>query len=319
MSASTLLAPSSLPVTVSPSPLCETTPTLSIAAAQKRSARASAVCRLLHAPHRLGLDAPLVAVGWQCWWARWTGAPLGWPEHAVLFLAVWLIYLADRLADGAALSPDAIPHASARHRFAHRHRHPLLLLLVVIGATLAALACRSLNVGEFRAGLVLLTLETGYFISVHGRHARGPSRELSRWPWMKEAWVGVSFAFGSAFFTLCQSAQTEPWMIFFVSLFALLCFLNCALISQWETPATMRAAAGSSTLRRTCVVLLLVAVAGGFFLGQNIVLPLVLGAAGLRALDGNFAARRLTLETRRVLADVALLTPWLLLAAARWI
>ena len=52
-------------------------------------------------PHLMSLDAPLVALVWQRWWAHTVGITLPFSREWILGLSIWLIYLADRLADTA--------------------------------------------------------------------------------------------------------------------------------------------------------------------------------------------------------------------------
>ena len=67
--------------------------------------------------HDLGLDAALVAVIWQMLLVRSFGAGCSAPFTAVLFFAVWGIYLGDRLWDARVRGELK----TRRHRFARRH------------------------------------------------------------------------------------------------------------------------------------------------------------------------------------------------------
>lgn len=260
------------------------------------AARLSSFRVFLLPPHLLGLDAPLVALGWQRWWARTSGATLTWAHAAVLFGAVWAIYLADRLADAA--RPERADTATARHRFSRRWRGPLLVLLGTVLATLAVLAPAALPAADFRAGLGLLAVQASYFALIHARR-HGSGRGGEGGPW-KEGWVGVSFAAGCALFPW-RGAAEAPGAGWWAALgcFAVLCFLNCALITRWELGVSSRTA--GSGLGTACVAL----AAGAVLLS----VPVAAGAAGLWLLDR--AGGRLRPETRRVLADVVLLSPWL--------
>ncbi len=274
------------------------------------AAPAATTPRLWEWPHLLSLDAPLVALGWQLWWARWTGVSLGWAHHAVLGLSVWLIYLADRLADSLVLfrGNREAAHVSSRHHFSRRHRWALGALVVTVVATLVVLAPLGLPVRDFRAGLGLLALQAGYFFAIH---FRGHRRILERMPWLKEAWVGASFALGTAWFPGCALTQVPTFALGAVLTgFGLVCFLNCALISDWENPIRARGGNPRGAFGWACAGLAALGVMASPFLGA-IVWPLVMGAAGLWWLDQQRAT--LPREALRVLADVVLMAPWVFL------
>ncbi len=251
-------------------------------------------------PHLLSLDAPLVALVWQAWWARAAGAALLPAHRAALGLAVWAIYLADRLAD--VRGPERPDTATARHRFSRRWRGPLRGLL---GAALGGLAAVTLGGGlppaDVRAGLGLAALMGGYFAWVH----------RVRWKvagWWKEAWVGAAFAAGTALFVRERLTAGE-WLA--VGLFGAVAFGNCALIARWETPGGPRRP--GTFLRPACAGLAVLA-AGLALTGRGAfpTAPVAFAAAGLRLLDGP-AGESWRPETRRVWADLVLLTPlwWL--------
>ncbi len=257
-------------------------------------------------PHFLSLDAPLVALVWQAWWARSTGVTLLPGQRATLGFAVWVIYLADRLAD--VRGPERPDTATPRHRFSRRWRGPLGFLLMVATVALAGVTLGGgLPASDVVAGLALAAVMGGYFAWVHGRMAGRPGFR----GWWKEVWVGAAFAAGTALFVRNQLTGGQAVA---VGLFGAVCFLNCALITRWEMNVGPSAARGAF-LRPACGGIALLA-AGLALAGRGVVfptIPVAFAAAGLRLLDGP-AGRNATPETRRVLADVALLTPlwWLL-------
>ncbi len=269
-----------------------------------------------HLPHLLGLDAPLVAVIWQLWWARWLAVELGWIHHVVLALAVWMIYLADRLADAARLrpAPDAA-EISARHRFAWRHRQALATLLLGVICALAVLTPLWLTAGEFRRGCALLAVQAAYFGLIHlwASSARGgrslPAGGLPGWS--KEAWVGASFAIGTSWFPAWAGGKhVSPGVVVALVCWSMVCFLNCALISLWEQdwPAFAGDTEPGQWLGTFCAGIAASSAAVGPILG-SIMWPVALAAAGLWWLEGCRRRGWLTRETRRVLADVVLLAP----------
>lgn len=259
-------------------------------------------------PHLLSLDAPAVAIGWQAWWARASGVHLGWAHHAILGLCVWMIYLADRLADGLRASPAK--WGTQRHEFYHRRRTLPATLLAIALASLTFLAPRYLNGAEFAGGMVLLAVTGIYFCRIHwwmGWPLRAP----------KEAVVGGFFAVGVGYFVAVRTGAS--WLLDIRAvLFGALCFLNCALITRWERTLHDRRDRRSllnafptltEQLGWWAVVLVgaaaLVAAIAGQWLGF---FPLMLAAGFLFVLDS--ARNRVRASALRVLADVALLTPW---------
>ena len=263
-------------------------------------------------PHLLSLDAPLVALVWQDWWSRMGRTPLPISQRAILGLGVWMIYLADRLADTARGRPDEA--ATARHAFAGARRLPLLVLTALVGAGLVLLAPSTLRVGQFCAGLVLLTAAAGYFWMIHRRSSQS---WMARVP--KEAAVGGMFALGTAFFPLCRPSPPPGPLLLAVVFFGATCFLNCALITSWERnlcdqrdPFSFLNAfpwLASHGLRPMCW--LLAGMAGGAGLATHgvVFLPVVLAALALGMLDR--CHRRIAPDALRFLADAMLLTPWI--------
>ena len=259
-------------------------------------------------PHLWSLDAPLVAVVWQRWWARAAGASLDWRRETVLALAVWLIYLADRLADSR--GGACVDHGTARHAFAGTWRTVLGPLAGGIALFLMVATPRWLSTREFWAGLGLLALAGGYFAGVH--------RWRRRWTAFlpKEAAVGGLFALGSFLFVGLRLTTGGGLLTAAVAGFAALCFLNCALISRWEKslrdrrdPASLCNAFPRLTCRLgvACWGLAAGAVGLGWWTRDAALCPLAVSAALLGVLDA--ARARVSPDARRVLVDAALLSP----------
>ena len=262
-------------------------------------------------PHLLSLDAPLVALTWQDWWSRVSGVRLSVPQRAVLALGVWMIYLADRLADNARGLPG--DSSTARHAFARARRVPLLILTAVVGAGLVLLAPQTLQTGQFRAGLVLLAGAGVYFWLIHRRD----SQSWTAWV-PKEAVVGGMFALGTAFFALCRPSLPSGSLLASVLLFGIVCFLNCALITSWERnwcdqrdPFSFLNTfpwLASRGLQPMCWLLGGIAGVAGWAVGVTVFLPVALAALALGMLD--HCRRRLSPDALRFLVDAVLLTPW---------
>jgi hypothetical protein len=262
-------------------------------------------------PHVLSLDAPIVAIVWQHWWARAAGVQIPWFQDAILALGVWMIYLADRLADtrpAAGGTPQ-----TARHAFSSRHRRVLLPLLGCVAFGPVVLTLTEVPARQIAAGFGLLLVAGWYFWLIHRQR---PSHWARFVP--KEAFVGAIFAFGTTFFVTWRSGL-PPWHVGVSRvLFAVLCFLNCALITQWETSVQDRAEPTSllnafpwldGRLGVGCMWL--AAAAGLLTAGAGWVafLPVALGALALAWLDHQRAT--ISPDGLRVLADFALLAPLL--------
>lgn len=259
-------------------------------------------------PNVLSLDAPVIAVAWQEAFARAFGASVSLPGRAVLFLAVWGVYAADRVADGRRLG--APPGASARHRFAARHGKALGMLIALAGLAGAAMI-PFLSLRVIAGGAGLAALVGVYFLwnqLAGNRFARG---------WAKELVIGLVFAGGCAL---------APWMaepsaprLLPVGIFALVCTANCLLIARLEREIDIRRGESSlavrlpAHLRPARIVaamagILAVALAGAW---PTLQVALALGALGLWC--GVLVERRRGAEFACVWADAVLLSPLLTL------
>ena len=262
-------------------------------------------------PHLLSFDAPVVALVWQRWWERTTGTALPLSREIILGLGVWLIYLADRLADNADDRPQG--ENAARHRFSRRFRGVLRPAAGSAALALAILSCAALPGVEFRSGMVLLALAVGYFWLVHCWPGRGWSTVLP-----KEAVVGGMFSAGTAFFVVCRSRDIPAAFWVHGGLFAAVCFLNCALITKWERhERDLRESSSllnafprfSAHLRGAGACLTLAALIVSATTMTWTAIPIAVSAALLIGLD--WSAPKMPGDTLRVLADVVLLTPLL--------
>ncbi|HEY0862849.1 MAG TPA: hypothetical protein VGD97_02000 [Lacunisphaera sp.] len=174
----------------------------------------------------LSLDAPLVAIAWQVGLARAARLPLREHHGFILGAAVWLAYAADRWIEGWRLVPGQV--LTQRHFFYLRWRWPvavvwLLVLTVAVGVSVMRLTER-----ELVTGLLLLVPVLVYLLSHQLVHRHHPRRAP------KEVCVALLFAAGA----ICFPAARHPAVLLEqagpLGLFALLCFTNCSLIAIWE-------------------------------------------------------------------------------------
>jgi len=243
-------------------------------------------------PNLLSLDAPVVAVLWQVFFARCFHVPIEPAAVVLLLLTVWLIYAADRTLD--ARKGDC---HSPRHEFYRRHWKTLLPVWCAALALAAWLAVEWLPARLFLRGAILLGVVAVYFGLVH----------LGRRRWPKEAAVGVLFALGASLiaWNRVQTAADAATIL----LFSGLCWMNCVAIEKWET--------GDAHWSPRVAAVLLGGIAGVLLYAHR---PMLGGAEMASAFAFVWLGRarpRLSADVVRVLADVALLSPVLFLPVVR--
>jgi hypothetical protein len=261
---------------------------------------------LLRYWHLLSLDAPTVAALW-CWaFGRAARARLTPWLPAALAMGTWLFYVADRLLD-ARLSPEAT--LKERHRFHDQHRRWFLAMAAPVAVALAVLAAR-MPPSLITPYCVLGALSLLYLALVHlPARARGSS--LRYFP--KELAVALLFAAASAL-----PAWDEAWrraagmprhhpLLILCPLFAVLCWLNCMAIEDWEQH---RHGDRVLWLAGLAIAASILSVFGLFNQPARwLAVAAGLSAVLFLALDRS----RLSAGRRRIAADLALLTPLLLL------
>jgi hypothetical protein len=265
----------------------------------------------------LSLDAPAVAIAWALLFARAGKVHVPAATIAVLALAVWLIYLADRLLDGVtAIDKSALRE---RHRFCARHRVGVCAS-AALGAILSTwLANRGLDAADVKAGTLLAGLVGVYMLCVH----LGGAVVSRIFP--KEAVVGVLFATGTALPVWSQSKAFSWSGLILWALFAVTCTLNCVAIECWEEQAPGKAASqasravkrASSRIGVFAALTAAVSLPAFFsFPSDHAAIAASAGAALLILLLNLFRAR-LSGSALRVLADAALLAPAIIVLVFR--
>jgi hypothetical protein len=305
--------------------------------------------------HLLSLDAPTVATLWTLFIARCSHLTLPRTALAAMFVAVWMIYAADRLLDArlldtgilntplseSRLSPTGL---EARHRFHHQHRTAFLTVILLSSLVLAALLHR-IDPRALHLYVLLATLLAAWMILIHIRPA--PSGTTRRLP--KELAVGIFFPAAIFIPTLARTTPTpaalhllgwtanwiRPNLLPSAILFACVCTLNCLCLYAWEHPtkplqdqaSPMQATHlqahwttrwATAHLTQLALSLLAASTIATLSLSPPIALPALacsLSTAALFAL--NLYRRRLSPIHLRAAADLVLLTPILLLPFAR--
>jgi len=244
-------------------------------------------------PNLLSLDAPIVALLWQLLFVRCFHGSLGTLPAALLAVAVWLIYVADRTLDawrGVTEQP--------RHKFYGRHWRAVLPIWIMALGGGAWLAWSRLPERLFYEGAVVALCTALYLAAVH--LAPGLLRRAGS----KESAVAVLFGLGASL-AAWPGVQTTSDVLA-ILLFSCLCWMNCAAIDDWEHGHELRpsviAAAGLVALTATLLLKDHRPILGA---------AETAGALGLILLDR--LQRRCSPEALRVLADVVLLTPILFL------
>jgi len=268
----------------------------------------------------LSADAPAVAVVWAVLFARVSAIRLTVGEAAALVLSVWVIYTTDRLLDGWRVGNRAA--LQLRHLFCHRHRSMLTALVIGASALVLWLMADGSLITDARAGLKLGVILVLYMAGIHTGDTR------IGWLLPKEISVGFLFALGVTL-PLWSRSLRFPWHQSLVwGFFALLCSLNCLCIEYWENyregPSRRQPAHWFVRLVGPRISFLAAAVAIGALVAcltpsarPSQTALLAVSAGGLLILVLNFTRPSLSTPALRVLADVALLVPALIVLLLR--
>ena len=183
--------------------------------------------------HLLSLDAPAIAVLWTYFLARCSQVVLPWQCATALFVAVWMLYAADRLLDARPVTDAAPTELQERHRFHWRHRRLFLPALLVCALALLGFLPQ-LDAQILRLYGVLAVGLAGWLLLVHLGRRKVSGRSL-RLP--KEWVVGPFFALAAGIPALARVPGLLWQVAPFAALFAAVCTLNCLLLYAWEHAA----------------------------------------------------------------------------------
>jgi hypothetical protein len=264
----------------------------------------------------LSLDAPAVAGAWALLFARVSGIEVSLATIGALVLAVWLIYVADRLFDGWRATDESA--LKERHRFCQRHQ-TVLCAAAGLGTIAGVwLARYGLDFDDVKAGILLGGIVGVYLICVH----LGGDTAARIFP--KEVAVGLIFAAGTTLPVWSQPrgfswSELSAW-----ALFGLLCVLNCVAIECWENQG---ASGGQSAIVPWAngrvgwfaVGLAALSLVATFLVGVSDAagVAMAMAMAAILTLALHLVRRRLSSDAIRVLADAALLVPAVAVLAAR--
>lgn len=120
-----------------------------------------AVPRVVAVINALGMDAVAVALVWMAVFARATGTKLILAEYGVLGVAVWAVYVLDRVLDGGS---GALAVRRARHDLAWRWRWWLVPAVLMGGYVAVWVALRELRLVVVESGVRLAVAVAAYFL-----------------------------------------------------------------------------------------------------------------------------------------------------------
>ncbi len=271
-------------------------------------------------PNLLSLDAPLVAVAWLYIFAKtWRVDYHPWEAYVSLGLAVWVIYVADRLLD-ASIHTGTTGRLEARHAFHQKYRKFFVIGAGIASITTLYLVVRYMQSPIYHYLMIGAVLVAGFFGLL-----MLSSQESSEVPHTKNILAGVTFAFGTAMmahhylpaFGIPEMLKSREFLCF-----AVLCTLNISAIDLWEHAhrATDIEVKASDELALTLPLTLLGGASLVFALLDDgmVTRPFfystLTGAALLQILNRSRA--RFSIDALRVLADVALLLPLIVYLAS---
>jgi hypothetical protein len=268
-------------------------------------------------PNLLSLDAPLVAVAWLHAFAGAWRLYLPWPAYVCLGLAVWVIYVSDRLLDVSMAAGSPVP-LEARHDF-HRRHHRFFRL----GVAAALLGGVFIVVTQMPMAIYMNLLLGGVLVAGFFGLAMISSQEAHEVPVLKNVLAGITFAFGTAMtahiyrneFGLGELMKSREFLCF-----AVLCVLNISAIDLWEHAARSQDAETKASDELTLTLpLALLGIASIIFAAldpsSRPFFYATLTASALLFIL-NRQRQRFPMDALRVLADVALLAPLLVFHAA---
>ncbi|MCW1915770.1 hypothetical protein OJ996_19445 [Luteolibacter sp. GHJ8] len=195
-------------------------------------------------PNLLSLDAPAVAMAWLFMFQKIWLQVLPWGYYAALGLAVWGIYILDRIIDVKMLSPGD-HRLGERHEFHQRHMKFMSILAVVTLLGSAFVAGGHISFGPLvDYGKPVIFLVVVFFsLTIFSKQ----DREI---PHLRNLFAGLAFSYGTAMGAHMWSwkpgifdAIHPPFNLALspeMLAFAVLCTLNISAIHFWEQSAFTR-------------------------------------------------------------------------------
>ncbi|MEO6476502.1 hypothetical protein [Luteolibacter sp.] len=279
-------------------------------------------------PNLLSLDAPLVAVAWLYMFAKtWRVDYLPWAAYFSLGLVVWVIYVADRLLD-ASMDSGSPGKLEARHQFHLKHRRIFKRLVIVAGIVAVILVVTRLPFAIYGItfgpnGYIGYAIIGGLMVAAFFALSLFSDQGPDEIPHAKNIIAGAAFAYGTAM--IAYAFTSFDFWEFIKSrqliCFGVLCVLNISAIDFWEhaNRSADPEIKATDELALTLPLILLGAAALIFaaqdheFTTRPFFYSILTGAALLYIL--NRIRARFQMDALRVLADVALLLPFVVFLA----
>jgi hypothetical protein len=293
----------------------------------ERSIRLEWPGRLLDQWHLLSLDAPTVAAAWSCAFAWSAHVRVPWLSNAMLALATWLLYVADRLLDGQQTSKSAV--LRQRHYFHVRHRVAFMSVALPGMLILGWFITRRMDPSARGEDVLLAACALLYLLCVHLPFPK--YTRLIAFP--KELAVGIIFAAACVIPAWSRQPSARPMLLAPGLLFGALCWVNCVAIDHWEQPLQERLLPKSQLglgstrwignhLRAACLALAIMSVCVAFDTGWSAwnafcLMDLSIAVSVLLILWLHQIRRRLAPLRLRSAADAVLLIPIPVLAVAK--
>jgi hypothetical protein len=262
------------------------------------------------------LDAPIVAVTWQCFFSRSCHILLPIYPRSALFLSAWLIYLADRLADSWSLRRN--DPLSLRQQFCRSHQRTWFVMIVTLAVVDLWIISQRLDGATIERGILLGAIAVAYLAVNYWLG------KIWRVIPVKEICVGSLFAAGTIAALLPKVRYTIAIACSFV-FFAALCSFNCISIAIWERELDRAQRKNSIAtgwpeiqmwFRPFVFVSAIVVIAIGFATKTFAQLYFCIGASALLLVILDWLGEKIPRDERTALADLVLLTPLLVLAFA---
>ncbi len=271
-------------------------------------------------PNLLSVDAPLVALAWLYIFGKtWRVDYHPWEAYVTLGLAVWGIYVADRLLDASMLGTTG-GRLEARHAFHQQHRK-----LFIIGLIIAFIVTLVLVVAYMSFAIYTYILVGGVIVAGFFGLSMLSAQESTDLPHTKNFLAGIGFAFGTAMMAHVYLPELGIFNMLgsreFLC-FAVLCILNISAIDLWEhANRTTDIEIHASAELTLTLPLIMLGIASLYYAATDhqmatrpFFYAILTGAALLQIL--NRMRGRFSMDALRVLADVALLVPVLVYWAA---
>ncbi len=266
-------------------------------------------------PNLLSLDAPAVALAWFFMFERTWRMYVPWNAALALGLAVWGLYVLDRIID-LKLLPEGDSRLGLRHGF-HRRWLPWAGWLA-LGALLASAGLAGFTMPReiVHYGKIVLVMVVAFFVLTV---FSSQEREI---PVFRNIVAGITFGYGTAMAVHVYVFLYEPTQSPLVLLitpemiaFAFLCVLNISAIHFWEnsrrTADPERGAENDLSLTLPLTVLGAACLVFAFRDPNSTTRPffyaVLISTALLYVL--NRQREKFSLDALRVLADVAMIAP----------